>query len=101
MKVEKTVNEQAIRWKLTDEVGKSRVEVFWAYGCPNAVVLNYDLGHSDHTCALLPISLLDELITVSRNRPDLGLEPLDAAELSKLPQQRFGKKTKETNWKEG
>lgn len=82
--IEKTVGDQDVRWTITPE-DKARTEVYWAYGCPNVVILNYDLGHSDHTCALLPISLLDELITLARNRPGVGIEPVSAEELFKLP----------------
>jgi hypothetical protein len=91
-KIEKAVGEHHVHWTLTDALG-TRVDVSWAYGCPNAVVLNYEPRHSDHTCAVLPMSMLDELVTLSRNRPELEIDPLrnPVEELGGDPQSRaFG-----------
>ena len=92
MKIEKTVNEQEIRWKLTNEVDRSWVEVYWPYGCPNVVILNYGPRGGHRDVAVLPLAMLDELITLARNRPELTLKTITVEELSGLPIQEYAGK---------
>lgn len=91
-KVKKVVGKEDVRWTITQE-DNSRIEIYWVFGCPNVVVTKFGPRGADQAAALLPISALDELTTLSRNRPELEFDELinPVEELAGDPQSRtFG-----------
>jgi len=83
-KVERTFSDRGVHWKITGE-DKAWMDVHYTYGSPNLLVLNYGPRGGHRGVLVLPLAMLDELITVARNRPEMEIEPLSAEELFKLP----------------
>lgn len=95
MRVERTYNKRAFWWKITYE-NKASVEVEWAWDHDRVWVLSYGPRGGDRGGATLPLEVLDELITMARDRPDLDAdEALSYKDMFELPEREFGEDQKE------
>lgn len=79
-KVERTDSDRGVHWTITGK-DKAWIDVHYTYGSPNLLVLNYGPRGGHRGVVVLPLAMLDELITLARDRPDLDLETtMDMAE---------------------